>query len=233
MAKTKILGLDKFLKDIKSEVSEYWVKEQNARLVEYAKEKIAGIAMSIQSHGYMMDRTGNLLDSLCWVVSYNGKLVEGGFYREQQATDDSYLHELLPNDYKETFPVYGHGLARQFINDYGNKSENGQWVVYFAVLAPYWAYWEKGHENVMTQKFEHFAVMAEVHDMCAQDLKPAKVELKVKKPHSFSVKQTDKYHKNDIARLKARVHDYRYNDKNTARRRRTWPSIHDPKRNNG
>lgn len=227
MAKTKILGLDKFLKDIKSEVSEYWVNVQNERLVAYAKKKIRLIGDAIQLYNSKnhMDRTGNLLDSLCWVVSYNGKMVEGGFYREQQATEDAYLHELLPEDYKGTFPVYGHRLAEIFITQYGNKSESGQWVVYFAVLAPYWAYWEKGHENILTKKFEHFAVMAEVHDMCAQDLKPAKVELKLKVPHSFSVKKTDRRHKNDVERLKKRYHDFSDNSKNDARRRRTWPSM--------
>ena len=57
------------------------VAEQNRRLVEYAKSKIRLIGDAIQLYNSKnhMDRTGNLLDSLCWCVSYKGKVVESGF----------------------------------------------------------------------------------------------------------------------------------------------------------
>lgn len=182
MAKTKILGLDKFLNDIKSEVSEYWVKVQNERLVEYAKKTIQDIGDKIQTYNSRnhMDRTGNLLDSLCWCVSYNGKVVESGFYREQKATELSYKHELFSKSY-DGFPVGGHVLAANFIKRMSNLVHSG-WRIFFAVLAPYWGYWEEGHHNVLTGRFEHFAVMTEFYDRVAEDLKPAKVNFKTQAP---------------------------------------------------
>lgn len=193
MAKTKILGLDKFLKDIKSEVSEYWVKVQNDRLVEYAKKTIQDIGDKIQTYNSRnhMDRTGNLLDSLCWCVSYNGKVVESGFYREQQASQLSYLHEWFRESY-DGFPVGGHVLAANFIKRMSNLVHSG-WRIFFAVLAPYWGYWEEGfkmklhtpsyqEEDAVSYRFMRFAVMTQFYDRIASDLKPAKVTFKTKAP---------------------------------------------------
>ena len=113
-------------------------------LVEYAKNKIVQIGKTIQSYHSRnnMDRTGNLLNSLCW----------GEFLQRSQ------------------------------------PSTKG-WRVFFAILAPYWGYWESGHKNVMTDKFEKFAVMTHVYD-------EVKRELKVQ-PH-LSVTNATKYTKRSV-----------------------------------
>jgi len=60
------------------------VDESNKRLIDYAKKKIVEIGNKIKSyHGaHGLDRTGNLLNSLCWGVCYDGKMVDSGFFRE-------------------------------------------------------------------------------------------------------------------------------------------------------
>lgn len=211
MKKSRVIGLDSFLKSMAKEVNDFWVKEQIARLVEYAINKIGEIASAIQSHGYSMDRTGNLLDSLCWVVAYNNEYKASGFYREQTANDNSYLHELFTTEIREMFPVYGHELARMFIEEHGSKS--GQFAVYFAVLAPYWGYWEVGHKNVLTHQYEKFAVMAEFRDRVEKDLKPAKISFFRSRPH-YTIPKMKKMYK--------RMSESPYAEKRHFKR---WPSI--------
>lgn len=178
-AKLKGFNAKEMIKEIVNPI----IDEQTRLFIDYAKENVNTIAKGIQSHGYSMDRTGNLLDSLCWVVSYNGKMVGSGFYRETQATVDSYLHELFNSEIKTMFPVFGHALAEDFIERWGKKSEQGQWVVAFGILAPYWGYWEVGHKNVLTHRFERFAVMAEFFDKVTEDLKPSKTAFYRSRPH--------------------------------------------------
>ena len=132
-----------------------------------------------------MEDNGNLLDSLCWVVSFDGKKVGSGYYRKEIAKKESYLHSLFPADVWEMYPVNGHALASLFIREHAKKSEKGQWRVYFAILAPYWGYWEVGHRNVLTRHFEKFAVMAETWDDVKRDLKPATVEFYRSRPNYF------------------------------------------------
>lgn len=168
----------------------------DAFLVDYAKTKIVDIGRKIQAYhsANNMDRTGNLLNSLCWGVSYNGDVLDSGFYREETIHDDmgidhngqSYMHELLP-DYKYAYPVNGRAMANEFLQR-SQPSSKG-WRVFFAILAPYWGYWESGHKNVMTGKFERFAVMTHVYD-------EVKRELKVQ-PH-LTVTDATKYTKRDI-----------------------------------
>lgn len=189
-AKLKGFNAKEMIKEIVNPI----IDEQTRLFIDYAKENVNTIAKGIQSYGYSMDRTGNLLDSLCWVVSYNGKMVGSGFYRETQATRDSYLHELFNTKalelMSEYFPVFGHALAEDFIERWGKKSEQGQWVVAFGILAPYWGYWEVGHQNVLTgrkngieREFKKFAVMAEFFDKVTEDLKPAKTAFYRSRPH--------------------------------------------------
>jgi hypothetical protein len=170
MASYSILkGFD--AKAIENQIYESVKESINLFLVEYAKNKIVQIGKTIQSYHSKnnMDRTGNLLNSLCWGVSYNGDLLDSGFYREETINGEmgidhngeSYMHELW-RDYKYAYPVDGRAMAEEFLQR-SQPSTKG-WRVFFAILAPYWGYWESGHKNVMTDKFEKFAVMTHIYD---------------------------------------------------------------------
>ncbi len=166
------------------------VQEYNRQLVAYAKDTIQEIGAKIKTYhrANNMDRTGNLLNSLCWGVAYNGKVVGSGFYQEAAERGESFLHEREP-DYMYAFPVHGHDLAARYISRYGAAGSTGRWRVFFAILAPYWGYWENGFNMVyggqrngkiprMT-KFLRFAVMSEFYDKVSNDLRPAKTNFKV------------------------------------------------------
>lgn len=169
--------------------------EQNKRLIDYAKGKIVEIGQAIEQYhsAHHMGRTGNLLNSLCWGVSYNGSLIEGGFYRDAvlhnngiDGSSTSYLHEWFGGDEKYLEPVDGRQLAEGYLQTYGNNGAKG-WRVFFAILAPYWGYWEKGF--TMNSKFGagksgisgfyQFAVLTYFYDSIKKDLKPARTRLRV------------------------------------------------------
>ena len=172
------------------------IKEQNKRLIDYAKTTIQEIGNQIKEYHSKngMDRTGNLLDSLCWGVVYNGKLVEGGFYRDRKASKDSFLHEWMDKDLRELYPVNGRMFAEEYINSYGNNGQGTGWKVFFAILAPYWGYWENGFTmkrggGTMMQgnkfwtipqssQFYKFSVMTQFYDRAKADLKPARVRFR-------------------------------------------------------
>ena len=210
MARVYIKGLNAYLKkygkDLKKDISD----KQTLNLVEYAKATIQRIGDKITSYTSQnnMDRTGNLLDSLCWGLVYNGKLVGKGFYRQQKASEESYLHEWLSGDISSLFPVYGHGLAEQFIQRFAKRNSSGQgWRVFFAVLAPYWGYWEEGFRNVRTNETLKFHVMTEVYDVIKADLKPAKVTF-----HNYVPKyNTNK--KNNLNSLRKNIANDPYKEK--------------------
>lgn len=187
MIKSKVIGFN--AKSMAAAMMKNVVAEQNRRLVEYAKEKILAIGNQIKTYHSRnhMDRTGNLLDSLLWGVSYEGKLVEGGFYRDAQARGESYLHEWFSGDVKYLIPVNGRQLAQTYMQKYGNNGAKG-WRVFFAILAPYWGYWEKGFTMKSgggdsgiprSTRFMQFAVMTQFYDEVKQDLKPARVRFRV------------------------------------------------------
>ena len=191
------------------------VAEQNRRLVEYAKEKIVYIGTMISSYNskHHMDAIGNLLDSLCWGVGYDGKMVDSGFFREQRASKPSILHAFYGDESVDLFvggvkrwkqiqnakdkatadwllassfegwspgePVNGHALAEAYLAKAEKNCKEHQWTVFFAILAPYWGYWEEGFRNVRTGTFMQFQVMTEFYDVVKADLKPAKTRLKV------------------------------------------------------
>ena len=193
MIKGRIVGFDS--KKMAEQMMKVVIEEQNRRLIEYAKEKIGKIGDRIREYHSRnnMDRTGNLLDSLCWGVSYNGKLVEGGFYRQASASRTSYLHEWFSGDVKFLIPVSGHQLAESYLEKYGNNGAQG-WRVFFAILAPYWGYWEKGFNMKrgggilrvgskpfkipQTTRFMQFAVMTQFYDEIKAELKPARVRFR-------------------------------------------------------
>lgn len=201
MKKSRIIGFDaaKMIKDMTAIA----VEEQTNRLIEYAKETIVEIGDKINSYNSRnhMDRTGNLLNSLCWGVAYDGELKGSGFYREASSLRTSYLHEFFP-DYREAFPVNGHQLAEEYITRYGKASGSNKWKVFFAILAPYWGYWEEGFTMKSgggrsgiprSEKFLKFAVMTEFYDKVGKDLSPAEMKIKVHVEHytySFNIGKT-------------------------------------------
>ena len=209
------------------------VAEQNRRLVEYAKDKVVVIGDTIRSYNskHHMDAIGNLLDSLCWGVGYDGKMIESGFYRGQRASRPSILHAFYGDESVDLFvggtkrwkqiqnakdkatadwllassfegwspgePVNGHALAEAYLAKAEKNCKEHQWTVFFAILAPYWGYWEEGFRNVRTGTFMQFQVMTEFYDVVKADLKPAKTRLKV---------HVEKY-----ASSRIDIYDYLYN----------------------
>lgn len=177
MHKTKIIGFNaqKFGEQIMRDI----IAEQNTRLVAYANETIKQIGERIKTYNSQngMDRTGNLLDSLCWCVSYKGEVVDKGFYRQAQASETSYLHEWMSGDVKYLEPINGHELAQAYLDKHAKSGSTG-WRVFFAILAPYWGYWENGFMLKpgfgARPRFLQFAVMAEFYDKVRADLKPAR-----------------------------------------------------------
>lgn len=219
MGKTRIIGFN--AKQFEKELWEQAAKEQTARLIEYAKEKIISLGDSINSYhsAHNLDRTGNLLDSLCWGVSFDGKLAEGGFYRPKTASGLSHLHEWSKVsfwDRKASPPIAfdnysdfgdevdGHALAEEYIQKMGNNGAvAGGWKVFFAILAPYWGYWEKGFtlyphfarsETLFMQR-KQFAVMTMLKDSVQSELRPAKTTITVHVPTYTSLSLYKKAYK--------------------------------------
>lgn len=172
---------------LRKQMEAYLINAQTVRLVAYAKETINDIGNAISAYNSRnhMDRTGNLLNSLCWGVAYRGELAESGFYRNASSTRLSYLHEWSKDaDYGAPYPVGGHELAEEYIRRYGNANSNG-WRVFFAVLAPYWGYWEEGFNLKKARggtEFRRFAIMTQFYDKVTNDLKPMKTTFKVHVP---------------------------------------------------
>lgn len=210
MQKSKLVGFN--AAKMAEQMMANAVAEQNSRLVEYAKKGIVelGSAIAAIPTKNNMNDTGNLLDSLCWGVCYNGELIGSGFYREQSASKPSHLHaystaavlegstrrkwkdlynadvqkarSLQESNWSYTSaaePVNGHQLAAAYIDKAAKTCKNGQWMVFFAILAPYWGYWEEGHNNIFLKRFVRYQVMTEFYDKAQADLKPAKTRLKI------------------------------------------------------
>ena len=181
---------------LKKELLEKYIPMQTNILIEYAKEKIIKLGDTIASYNGAngLDRTGNLLNSLCWGVTYDGSLKDSGFYRAErlnfrynrwgqtrglgsQGGYDSYLHEYFPEDAEL---VDGRKMALEYLlSKHGSK---GKWTVFFAILAPYWGYWEGGFKQVKTGKRMQFSAMIYIYDDVRMDLKPAKTLITVYRP---------------------------------------------------
>ena len=75
-------------------------------------------------------------------------------------------------------------------------------MVFFAILAPYWGYWEKGFnmkvgwEGNRTAIFQQFAVMSQFYDIVKSNLKPARTRLKVYVPKYASKSLMSRARKN-------------------------------------
>lgn len=190
------------------------VEIQTQRLIDYAKEKVRLIGDAIQLYNsqHHFDRTGNLLNSICWGVAYSGKLKDYGFYRDANvksyntsknySTNQSFLHEFF-YDVREAYEVDGRRLAESFIKSRGRASAPGWWRIWFAILAPYWGYWEEGFRMKSNfgnrEKFLRFQVMSEFHDKVKEELSPAKVTMDVFVPeysHDSLKWDFEKYQKN-------------------------------------
>lgn len=148
-------------------------KEQSRRLILYAQKEIQSIGDSINLYNSAnnMDRTGNLLDSLCWSVYYKGERKGFGYYRNETATGDSHVHEWSR---PMGVSVNGHVMAQNFVATYKSQYKNG-WELFFAVLAPYWGYWEKGFRMIRNNQTYKWQVMTQHYDIIKQDLSPTKV----------------------------------------------------------
>lgn len=149
---------------------------QTERLIEYAMYEIKQIGndISVFPHANNLDRTGNLLDSLCWGVYFNGDRKKSGYYRAQAASEVSHLHEYS-RPMGES--VSGHYSAQRFIQGYKPTNEKG-WEVFFAVLAPYWGYWETGF-SLRSGKELRWQVMTRHYDIVSRDLKPSNVTFNI------------------------------------------------------
>ena len=204
MSKTRLLGFNP--DRMKKQMLSIAVDEQNKRLVEYAKEQINVIGEAIQQHNSRnhMDDTGNLLDSLCWGVLYNGKYIDRGFYREKKATESAYMHQWWKGGYVtkwkggkstgwdranwEDLPeIEGHEMAERFMVRQEGKGDG--WKVFFAILAPYWGYWEQGfnmRSRRGTSTYIQFSVMTQFYDHAKADLKPMKVRFRVTQANRYT-----------------------------------------------
>lgn len=149
------------------------VSEQTTRLIDYAENEIRtiGLIINTRSGGHHMDRTGNLLSSLCWMVFFNGKKSAHGYYRDSAATETSNLHEWQT---PKGIEVNGRQMAKEFISSYKPTTTKG-WEICFATVAPYWGYWEEGHKNIKTGKIQKWAIMTQRFDKIQRDLTPASV----------------------------------------------------------
>lgn len=169
---------------------------QTNLLIEYAKVEIKKLGDRIASYNGAngLDRTGNLLNSLCWGVTYDGKLMEGGFYRNEthktrtnrwgqvrglgvSGGNESYLHEFFRDDAEE---VDGRKLALQYL--LSKHGKRNKWTMFFAILAPYWGYWEGGFRMVKTNKRMQFQALIYTFDDVRKDLKPAKTDITIYRP---------------------------------------------------
>ena len=163
MKRTKVIFPKKA---IEQQMLDFVIKEQTTRLIAYAEQQMEKIGERIAWNDH-----GNLLDSLCWAVYYNGNMRRCGYYRKSEAIEDTYLHALSKSIRQ---PINGHAEAQTFLAQYVPTEQSG-WEVIWAVAAPYWGYWEKGHQNVMLKSFVKFSVMAHRYDVIRKQLKPAKV----------------------------------------------------------
>lgn len=201
-------------KKLAAEMMKNLSDEQTRRLIEYAKKEIVKLGNMIASYNGAngLDRTGNLLNSLCWGVTYNGEVKDSGFYREPKVGSrtnrwgqergmgikggsGSFLHEYFPDDME---PVYGRQFAEEYLNNVSGKS--GKWTVFFAILAPYWGYWESGFTMVKTGKRMQFQVMTHIFDDVRIELKPAKTHLTVYVP-KYSYKSRKYKNKKGVKKI--------------------------------
>lgn len=207
-------------------IMEKLIPEQTKRLAAYADNITKEIGKTIGSYNsrHNLDRTGNLLDSLCWGVVYYGNLEAFGFYREQRATELSQLHEWFDEVYAT--PVGGHYLAQRFIERMSHLHYAG-WRVFVAVLAPYWGYWEKGFTfrtrgNANRSRFMRFAVMTQFYDTISTDLRPSVMKFTAEAPTYKTPDLLKKYKKRDTRAGKGGYDVYKKYPKGKGKGKYDW-----------
>ena len=103
-----------------------------------------------------------------------------------QGGSSSFLHEFF---YPVGEEVNGVQRAMDFIESY--KGTTGKWKVAFAVLAPYWGYWESGFTMKSgggdspvprSTRFYQFQVLSQIYDNVMRDLKPDETHITVHVP---------------------------------------------------
>ena len=142
MKRTKVIFPKKA---IEKQMLDFVIKEQTTRLIAYAEQQMEKIGERIAWNDH-----GNLLDSLCWAVYYNGNMRRCGYYRKSEAIEDTYLHALSKSIRQ---PINGHAEAQTFLAQYVPTEQSG-WEVIWAVAAPYWGYWEKGFRFKLNPRSE-------------------------------------------------------------------------------
>ena len=189
MGKSKVIGFD--AAKLEKDMMDYCVDVQTKELITYAEDKCKEIGSKILSYNRAnhLDRSGNLLNSLCWGVTYNNELKGSGFYREpvtrtvtvgrgrykSERTLVAALHEFSAWG-KEL--VNGRGLAEEFLQGSVPRGKN-KWKVFFAILAPYWGYWESGFK-MQNGMFLKFAIMTQTYDEVKKELKkPSEMHLTI------------------------------------------------------
>lgn len=176
--KTKVkLNVKKLREDMFKKVA----KAQTARLIAYAESQISqmGDKLIEKMRGKPSDRTHNMLNSLVWAIYYDGKEAKHGYYRKSATTKGkAFLHELGDNP----IPVNGRNLAKQFLATYQPRETKG-WEIVWGILAPYYAYWEQGHDNIFYGKFVKFDMMTQRYDHIKQELgSKVNVTIEIKVP---------------------------------------------------
>lgn len=208
MRKSTVIGMGAYTKQLRKELTDYYVGVQTANLINYAQDEIKKLGDMIQTYhsANHMDRTGNLLNSLCWIVTYGESMKTSGFYRNPKTNfsynrwgqergmgmrggSSSFLHEFFDPTGEE---VVGVQMAMDFIESF--KGSPNKWKVAFAILAPYWGYWESGftmrggggeEANRVTPRFSRFMqfqVMTHIFDDVRMEMKPADTHFTVYVP---------------------------------------------------
>ena len=162
------------------------VTEQTRRLVEYAESEIKVLGDKINSYAGAnhMDRTGNLLNSLCWVVTYGTSQKISGFYRTPKTG-------FKINRWGEERGMGNRDSYSSFLHEWSDPT--GEEVVGVQramdfIESPYWGYWESGFtlrsgggESGIPRRtrFMQFQVMTHIFDDVRTALKPAETHLSV------------------------------------------------------
>jgi hypothetical protein len=161
-------GLD----DIAKKINNARIKQQTDKLCVYASKMIKKIntfreaGMSNPSG----DWTGNLGDSLCWIVYYNGNIANSGYARNQAMAQDAQHDSSVSGD------IWGRELANNFIRSHNPSTTKG-WEVVWAATVNYASKLEKGNSDV--HKGVRLRIISQVFDNVVGDFKgKAKITIK-------------------------------------------------------
>ena len=161
-------GLDAIAKRI----NDARVRQQTAKLCVYASEMIKKIN-AFREAGLATpsgDWTGNLGDSLCWIVYYNGKIEKSGYARKDPIAQSPQSDSDVNGD------IWGRKLADDFIRSHNPSATKG-WEVVWAATVNYASKLEQGisdiHEGLKLR------IISQVFDQVVDDFKgKAKITIK-------------------------------------------------------